>query len=148
MTLKGNTKFKRKLTHNLKNDVKYWFSCKQSKIWKLAYWCAPFNQSIWRFRWKSTKVLCLMTMKSDGKFEEKLTFLLKDDVRNLVNFKVNSGNLHFDDILLQKLCNVWAKKYRGVVLWKMTYGFKNDIRNLWWIFIQIVERKVRKTLPI
>ena len=41
-----------------------------------------------------------MTMKSDGKFEEKLTFLLKDDVRNLVNFKVNSGNLRFDDILL------------------------------------------------
>ena len=95
MTLKGNTKFKRKLTHNLKNDVKYWFSCKQSKIWKFAYWCAPFDQSIWRFRWKSTKVLCLMTMKSDGKFEEKLTFCLKDDVRNLVNFKVNSGNLHF-----------------------------------------------------
>ena len=47
-----------------------------------------------------------MTIKSDGKFEEKLTFCLEDDVRNLVNFKVNSGNLHFDDILLQKLCNV------------------------------------------
>ena len=41
-----------------------------------------------------------MTMKSDGKFEEKLTFCLKDDVKNLVNFKVNSGNLHFENILL------------------------------------------------
>ena len=39
-------------------------------------------------------------------------------------------NLHFDGLLLSKVCNVWTKKYIGAVLWKMTYGFKNDLRNL------------------
>ena len=52
---------------------------------------------------KSTKELCLMTLKSDGKFEEKLTLGSKIDMRNLVNFNESSGksgNLHFDVILL------------------------------------------------
>ena len=30
--------------------------------------------------------LCLMTLKSDAKFEEQLTCGLKNDMRNLVNF--------------------------------------------------------------
>ena len=29
----------------------------------------------------------------------------------------------------QKVYNVWAKENRGVVPWKLTYGFKNDLRN-------------------
>ena len=36
-------------------------------------------------------------------FVEKLTFCLKSDMRNLVNFNVNSGkseNMHFDGLLL------------------------------------------------
>ena len=44
-----------------------------------------------------------MTLKSDGKYEEKLTLGSKNDVRNLVNFNVSSGksqNLHFDVQLL------------------------------------------------
>ena len=43
--------------------------------------------------------LCLMTQKSDAKFEEKLTLGSKNDMRNLVNFNASSGksgNLHFD----------------------------------------------------
>ena len=39
-----------------------------------------------------------MTLKSDVKFEEKLTLGLKNDVRNLVNFNASSGkseNFHF-----------------------------------------------------
>ena len=31
-----------------------------------------------------------MTMKSDAKFEEKLTLGSKNDIRNLVNFNVSS----------------------------------------------------------
>ena len=53
--------------------------------------------------------------------------------RNLVNFHASSWkseNLHFDGIFLSKVCNVWPKIYRRVVSWKMTYGFKNDIRSL------------------
>ena len=39
-----------------------------------------------------------MTQKSDPNFEEKLTFCLKKDMRNLVNFNASSEkseNLHF-----------------------------------------------------
>ena len=47
--------------------------------------------------------LSLMTLKKDPKFDKKLTFYLKNDMRNLVNFKLSSGkskNLHFDELLL------------------------------------------------
>ena len=57
-------------------------------------------------------MLPLMTLKSDPKFEEKVTFCLKNDIRNLMSFNLSSGNsenLHFDGIFLSKLCNIWAK---------------------------------------
>ena len=44
-----------------------------------------------------------MKLKSDAKFEEKLTLGPKNDMKNLVNFNVSSsksGNLHFDVLLL------------------------------------------------
>ena len=50
-----------------------------------------------------------MTLKSDPNFEEKLTFCLKNDMRNLMNFNSNSGkseNLYFDGIFLSKVYNV------------------------------------------
>ena len=46
-----------------------------------------------------------MTMKGDAKFKGKLTHDLKNDVRNLVNFRASSrksGNLHSDGLLLFK----------------------------------------------
>ena len=134
-----------------------------------------------------------MTLKKDPHFEEKLTFCLKNDMRNLVNFNASSGkseNLHFDVLLLSiaytvsikmaqksylswhwrviqmfkknwhfvwkitwgiwwiltravESLQIWTlmgyfcrkyvmfrlKKHGGVVLWKMTYDFKNNIRN-------------------
>ena len=54
-----------------------------------------------------------MTLKSDAKFEEKLTLGSKNDMRNLVNFNVSSGkseNLHFNVLLLLIAYNVLAKK--------------------------------------
>ena len=50
-----------------------------------------------------------MTLKSDAKFEEKLTVGSRNDIRNLVNFNASSGksgNLHFDVLLLLVACNV------------------------------------------
>ena len=50
-----------------------------------------------------------MTLKSDAKFKEKLTFCLKNGMSNLVNFNSSSGkseNLHFDGLLLSKVYNV------------------------------------------
>ena len=44
-----------------------------------------------------------MILKSDAKFEEKLTFGSNNDMRNLVNFNVRKGqseNLHLDVVLL------------------------------------------------
>ena len=43
-----------------------------------------------------------MTLERDLNFEEKLTFCLKNDMRNLVNFNTNSGKpekLHFGGLL-------------------------------------------------
>ena len=47
-----------------------------------------------------------MTLKSDTKFEEKLTLGSKNDKRNLVNFNASSGksgNMNFDVLLLSKV---------------------------------------------
>ena len=49
----------------------------------------------------------VMTLKSDVKFEEKLTLGSKTDMMNLVNFNGSSGkseNLHFDVLRLSKVC--------------------------------------------
>ena len=43
-----------------------------------------------------------MTLTKDQSFEEKLTFCLKNDMRNLVNFNLiseKSENLRFDGLL-------------------------------------------------
>ena len=55
-----------------------------------------------------------MKLNSGAKFEEKLTYGSKNDMRNLVNFNASSRkskNLHFDGLLLSKVCNVCVKKY-------------------------------------
>ena len=47
-----------------------------------------------------------MALKSDVKFEEKLTLLSKNEMRNLVNFNASSGksdNLHFDMLLSSRV---------------------------------------------
>ena len=70
-----------------------------------------------------------MALKKDPNFEEKLTFYLKNDMRNLVNFNLSSGkseNLHF----CRKYVIFELKRHRGDLLRKMTYRFKNDISNL------------------
>ena len=62
-----------------------------------------------------------MTLKSDAKFEEKLTLGSKNDIRNLLNFNVSSGKsekLHFDVLLLTiayKISAKKVKKYRRII---------------------------------
>ena len=58
-----------------------------------------------------------MTLKSDAKFEVKLTFGSKNDMMNLVNFNASSGKsekLHFN-VLLSIAYKVSAKNYRNFV---------------------------------
>ena len=85
-----------------------------------------------------------MTMKSDTKFEEKLTLGSKNDMRNLINFNASSGkseNLHFDVVLLlSRAYKVSAEKVqkRSLMTLKkdpnfednLTFCLKNDMRNL------------------
>ena len=50
-----------------------------------------------------------MTLESDVRFEEKLTYGLENDMRNLVNFHQStreSQNWDFDGFLLSKVENV------------------------------------------
>ena len=62
-----------------------------------------------------------MALKSDAKFEEKLTLGSKNDIRNLLNFNVSSGKsekLHFDVLLLTiayKISAKKVKKYRRII---------------------------------
>ena len=54
-----------------------------------------------------------MTLKSDAKYEEKLTLGSKIDMRNLVNFDASSDkseNLHFDVFFLSIVYKFSAKK--------------------------------------
>ena len=56
---------------------------------------------------------CVMTLKGDAIFEEKLTSGLKNEIRNLVNFHASSRkseNLHFDGLVLFKAFKVLDKK--------------------------------------
>ena len=56
-----------------------------------------------------TEELCLMTLKTDAKFEEKLTCGLKNDMRNVGDFHQSiqkCQNWDFDGILLSKVENV------------------------------------------
>ena len=57
------------------------------------------------FSQKISEGLCVMTLKGNAKFKGKPTCGLKNDIRNLVNFRASrqkSENLHFDWILLPK----------------------------------------------
>ena len=54
-----------------------------------------------------------MSLKSDAKFEGKLTLSSKNYMKNLMNFNASSGkseNLHFDVLLLSIAYKVLAKK--------------------------------------
>ena len=54
-----------------------------------------------------------MTLKSDAKFEKKLTLGSKNDMRNLLNLNASSGkseNLNFDVLLLSTAYKVSDKR--------------------------------------
>ena len=58
---------------------------------------------------KFTRVLCVMAMKNDTKFEKELTCLFKIDMRSLTNFDPStqkSKNVDFNGLLLTKVYNV------------------------------------------
>ena len=112
MTLKGEAKFKGKLTCGLKNDLMNLvnFHASSQNSGNLHFDGLLLSKA---YKDLDEKELCLMTLKSDAKFEEKLTLGSKNDMRNLVNFNASSDkseNLHFDVLLFSTAYKVSAKK--------------------------------------
>ena len=69
--LKSDAEFKGKLTHDLNNVIRNLVNFHaRNGNWKFLLWWVPLVQNIWKFRWKSTEELCLMTLKCDAKFEK------------------------------------------------------------------------------
>ena len=66
-----------------------------------------------------------MKLRSDAKFEEKLTLGSKNDTRNLVNFNRSSGIIKSTEEL-----SLMALKNDVKFEEKLTLGSKNDMRNL------------------
>ena len=120
MTLKGDAKLKRKLT--LRTFVNLHARSRKPENLHSKVSDEKVQKSYLSWHWKVIQSL-----------KKNLTFCLKNEIRNFVNFNSSSGeteNLHFDRLLLPKECNVDLKQYIRVVSWKIIYGFKNDIRNL------------------
>ena len=88
MTMKSGAKFEEKLTIDSKNDMRNLahFNASSSKSENLH-----FSQQHMKFQLKIAKELSFMTLKNDPKFEEKLTFCLQNDIRNLVSFNTSKG---------------------------------------------------------
>ena len=108
-----------------------------------AIWCTTFVESILYLSQKSTKELCVITMKSDAKFEKELTSALKNDMRNLANFDPTLKSVKICTFMgsfwpkyimfelknTEGLC-VIILKISANLEGKMTCGLKNDMHNL------------------
>ena len=74
-----------------------------------------------------------MTLKSDAKFEGKLSCGLENNMRNLANFYQSiwkSQNWVFDGILLSKVENVWAYNLqRTYMSWQ--WGMSQNLQKNW-----------------
>ena len=126
MTLETDTRFEEKLTLGFKNDMRNLvnFNASSGKSENLHFDVLLLSIAYKVSGKKNAEELSLMTLKSDPNFEEKLTFCLKNDMRNLMNFNLSSEkseNLHFDGIFLSKVCNVSAK------IIQTSYVVKNDL---------------------
>ena len=103
------------------------------KIWPLIGF---FVQSIQRFRSKSTEKLCLMTLRSDAKFEKNWLLVPKITWSIPWIYSASSGkseNLHFNVLLLSIACKVSAEKVLKNYLswhWKKIQNLKKN-----WLFI-------------
>ena len=115
MSLKIYAKFEEKLTLGYKNDMRNLvnFNARSGKSENLHFNGLLLSKSILCLSQKNIEELCVITLKNDPNFEEKLTFCLKNDIGNLVNFNASSGkseNLHLDGLLSSKVWNASAKK--------------------------------------
>ena len=96
MTNKIDTKLQGKLTkNNIRNLGIYHHSTQKSQNW-----------DFYRMSLKFTGEICVMTIRTNAKFEQELTCQFKIDTRNLTNFDPSTQKLkklHFNKLLLIKV---------------------------------------------
>ena len=116
--LKNDTKFVEQLTCDLKNDMrnseKFDPTLESLKICTLM---GSFRATCILFELKKiTEELCVMTLKCNTIFKERLIGGLKNGIRNLINFHASSRkseNLHFDGFVLSKAYRVLGEKVQN-----------------------------------
>ena len=135
MTMKGVAKFKWKLTFGLTNDIRNlvnfdvssWSSgnlhfdwIRLSKAYK--YLDEKVKKSYVSRHWKK-----IQTLKKNWLFIWKMTWEIWWTLTRAVeSLKICTLMGYF----CRKHVMLELKRYKGVVLWKITYGFKNDISDL------------------
>ena len=105
MTVENDAKFEEKLALGFKNDITKLvnFNASSGKSENLHFDVLLLSIAYKKFQLKKRRGVSLMILKSDPNIEEKLTFCLKNDIRNLMNFNSSSGkseNVYFDGIFL------------------------------------------------
>ena len=93
MTLTNDAKFEEKMTLGSKNDMRNLINFNASSSSSLKIWCATFVECILYLTPKGTEELCVITLQNDTKFEEELTYALKNDMENLANFDTTFESL-------------------------------------------------------
>ena len=122
MTLKVDAKFKGKLTHGLKNNIRNLvnFHVNSRKSENLPFDQIFLSKAYKILAGKNTEELCFMTLKSDAEFEGKVTLGSKNDIRNLVNFHPTtqkSENFTLMDCFCPKYMRFELKRYRRVIFY-------------------------------
>ena len=96
---------------------------------------------------KFTEEVCVMTMKNDAKFEEKLTCRFKIDMRNLTNLTralERLQNFHLNALLLNKVYIAWAKKVQTGYLSRHWREIQSLERNQ--LVVSKLTQKIRQIL--
>ena len=122
MTLKVDAKFKGKLAHGLKNNIRNLvnFHVNSRKSENLPFDQIFLSKAYKILAGKNTEDLCFMTLKSDAEFEGKVTLGSKNDIRNLVNFHPTtqkSENFTLMDYFYPKYMRFELKRYRRVIFY-------------------------------
>ena len=132
-----NAKVEGKMTCASKNGMRNLVNVHQStfKSVKIGTFFGRFIQSRKCMSVKFTGELCVMTMKNDAKFEEKLTCQFKIDMKNLTNFHPN-----FNELLLTKVYNVWTEKVQRSYFWWHWRLMQNLTEN--WLVLSIMTWRI------
>ena len=112
--MKNNVKFEEELTRALKNDIRNsaYFDPTLENL-KLFIFLGCLRPKYMMFELKSTEELCIIILKIDVSFEEKMTCGFISDIRHLVSFTEALKNLKIctlRDFFLHMVYNVSAKK--------------------------------------